>query len=893
MRNVKKMFDLSSLVTASIQLLRYAVFLSSNNLLDDSQMDKLLNWMIKMNQCFLIKRLVRIRTPTLEIFQSQLLLSATRLQEIEMVLFVLAYRVDVNTPALDVPITTALYMATAKQDVRLVRLLLNAGADPNPRISFSQMGSPLQSLVQSNIHYVINYEIVQALLDAGGDANVAPTELLDPNTLLTSAVKIRDAALVQLLLASRAVVNTMTKTSMTALQMAASVNDIGIVETLLDAGADVNAPVGSRYQTARTAAAESGYNKHHLTSAIQFASINSNVELVQILIDFEADVNGYMPTKEDITSEFGDKIINSNDVYWQTPLQIAVTKSNIILVRLLLLSGADANAQQYGDAPLQIAAGKDNIALVRLLLWNGAHVNAAAGKDRGRTALQAAAYIGNSELVGILLHGGADVNAPPAPIHGRSAIQAAAQGGHIDILRTLIHLGADVKAKACHRGGRTCLQAAAEAGNTEIVLLLLKLGAEVNAPAAGEDGRTALQAAAYEHHIPIIDILLKAGADVNAVPSAVKGTSVLYAAIRNGDLVPAQRLLVSVDPNGPTGRHPPIFEAAQRGNFELVQSLIEAGADVNATTTLFTGTQQSVLQKAINCGNIKIVHALLEAKANPNFRITNEILGPLELAVREGSTELVRLLLANGAHANSAPSDKCPSVTALCLALDLPSVPEEIVKDLITSGADVNRGCSEHGLPLCCAIESPFFTKLLLDSGADVNGQWPGGPTALQVVCMGPNIDTIQLLLNAGADINAAASPKWGRTALQAAVEAGEIPIINLLIQNGANCNALAAESDGATALQFAARKGSIYIVLLLLRAGAEINAPSSAAGGRTALEEAAENGRLNVVSFLLKNDPDKDGLDARCQRAAKLAEENDHVFISRILKQYKRNEID
>jgi ankyrin repeat protein len=146
-------------------------------------------------------------------------------------------------------------------------------------------------------------------------------------------------------------------------------------------------------------------------------------------------------------------------------------------------------------------------------------------------------------------------------------------------------------------------------------------------------------------------------------------------------------------------------------------------------------------------------------------------------------------------------------------------------------------------------------------------------------------------LLEAGADINAPASPLQGKTALQAAVKYGKAPIIKLILQQGADCNALAAKSYGATALQFAAMEGRISIVLLLLRAGAEINAAPSATGGRTALEAAAENGRLDVVSLLLKNDTDVAGLDARCQRAAKLAVENDNPIISRLLKEYKRND--
>jgi ankyrin repeat protein len=333
-RNVEKMFDLSSMVDASLQLLRYAVFLSSNNLLFDSQIDKLLKWMINTDQSFLIERLIKIKTPTVEIL-SHLLISATRLQEIDMVLAVLAHGIDVNIPAGHGRKTTALYQATVKEDLHLVRLLLNAGANPNLSTAYSQSESPLQAFVRSKK----NHELVQMLLDAGGDANIAPNEIWSPVTLLTSAALSGDVALVRILLKSNAEVNMMTESSVTSLQAAASANQIEIVQILVDAGADVDAPFGNRYRTARVAATNDlGYN--HLVSPIQHAAYNHNIEMVQILLDLDANVDGYTEVNEVKNDDSDDFDL----ACLQTPLQLAVSNRNSILVRLLLLSGADVNA---------------------------------------------------------------------------------------------------------------------------------------------------------------------------------------------------------------------------------------------------------------------------------------------------------------------------------------------------------------------------------------------------------------------------------------------------------------------------------------------------------------------------------------------------------------------
>lgn len=54
------------------------------------------------------------------------------------------------------------------------------------------------------------------------------------------------------------------------------------------------------------------------------------------------------------------------------------------------------------------------------------------------------------------------------------------------------------------------------------------------------------------------------------------------------------------------------------------------------------------------------------------------------------------------------------------------------------------------------------------------------------------------------------------------------------------------------------------------------------------ALDAAAESGRLEIVLLLLKNDDDPEGIDIRCERAAKLAASNGQCVIARIIREYK-----
>ncbi|EXL40290.1 hypothetical protein FOCG_17178, partial [Fusarium oxysporum f. sp. radicis-lycopersici 26381] len=62
----------------------------------------------------------------------------------------------------------------------------------------------------------------------------------------------------------------------------------------------------------------------------------------------------------------------------------------------------------------------------------------------------------------------------------------------------------------------------------------------------------------------------------------------------------------------------------------------------------------------------------------------------------------------------------------------------------------------------------------------------------------------------------------YGRTALQAASEGGHIQVVERLLEAGANVNAAAAARYGRTALQAASAGGHIQVVKRLLNAGAK-----------------------------------------------------------------------
>ena len=114
-------------------------------------------------------------------------------------------------------------------------------------------------------------------------------------------------------------------------------------------------------------------------------------------------------------------------------------------------------------------------------------------------------------------------------------------------------------------------------------------------------------------------------------------------------------------------------------------------------------------------------------------------------------------------------------------------------------------------------------------------------------------------LLNHGAKVNST-TDAFGSTPLIAAIGSGNVETVKLLLDKGANPNAaLDFDEEGSTgargesALAVAAAGGNADIVRLLLKKGAKVNYRFKAGGliGPTALEAAQENGRTEIIRIL------------------------------------------
>ena len=181
----------------------------------------------------------------------------------------------------------------------------------------------------------------------------------------------------------------------------------------------------------------------------------------------------------------------------------------------------------------------------------------------------------------------------------------------------------------------------------------------------------------------------------------------------------------------------------------------------------------------------------------------------------------------------------------------------EAVRDLIERGADVNGLDAPGNFPLYGAVigEHADVVDLLLKKGAKVNQARAANVlpvmernnTALHAACVVGNQRVVELLINAGADINAFANvmEETARTAASF---------------KGLNPEQLKALSRlprelGVTPLTQAAKYGHAGVVKLLLDHGADVNFQRP--GNNTALIEAAMAGRRDVIELLLGSKAD------------------------------------
>ena len=266
-----------------------------------------------------------------------------------------------------------------------------------------------------------------------------------------------------------------------------------------------------------------------------------------------------------------------------------------------------------------------------------------------------------------------------------------------------------------------------------------------------------------------------------------------------------------------------LFTAVEQGDNKEVQRLLENGANVNATCKQGIHDKATPLHIAVDTNNLEAVRILIEHGANVNVKYS-KVGGfyPLRAAVYRGA-EMMRLLLDNGADADkskalvSAAGEGKTKIVEILLS-EYGANPNVIHIFRTALSAALGRHPDNHEM-----------IKMLLDYGADPNlivkEQFGISSTPLIQAFYGMRahddymVKNVQLLLDAGADVNVATTVKG---------YAGMTPLMWLMRRpNGGHCD----------------NDPNLKIARLLINAGADVNAKDKS--GKTVLDHVPESSRL------------------------------------------------
>ena len=424
--------------------------------------------------------------------------------------------------------------------------------------------------------------------------------------------------------------------------------------------------------------------------------------------------------------------------------------------------------------PLVDAAKNGDKDAVRSLIQKGANVNAAEAD--GATALHWASYRDDLDSANLLLRAGAKVNA--ANDLGVTPLWTASQNGSDAMVRRLLEAGANPNAALL--AGETPVMVASRSGYPVVVERLIAKGANVNARAAR--GQTALMWAVSQKHPDVVKVLLAGGAGVHARTEAWSqvmaitphgyldynraiphgnDTALMFAA-RVGDLDSA-RLLAAAGANVNDADAWGVSAAtlaAHSGHAEVLEFLLDKGADPNAAAAGFSALHTAIMRR-----DEKMVSALLTHRADPNaplktwtptrrssndYNFAPELVGatPFWLAARFSQPNAMRLLLKHGADPL-----------------------------FVHRGEHVTGGIAGNGYQ----HRTNVTTALMAAAGIGGGEAWvqpdPGEREALI-------LEAVKLALDLGVDINAANTD--GRTALDGARTLKLDTVVKFLVEKGA-----------------------------------------------------------------------------------------------------------
>ncbi|XP_076239069.1 no mechanoreceptor potential C isoform X1 [Calliopsis andreniformis] len=623
-------------------------------------------------------------------------------------------------------------------------------------------------------------------------------------------------------------------TGMTPLMYAVKDNRTGLLERMIELGADVGARNNDNY------------------NALHIAAMYSREDVVKLLLS-KRGVDPYAtggPKQQTavhlvasrqtgtatsilraLLAAAGRDIRLKVDGKGKIPLLLAVEAGNQSMCRELLAQQAPDQLRATnpsGDSALHLAARRRDIDMVRILVDYGATVDMQNGD--GQTALHIASAEGDETLVKYFY--GVRASASITDHQDRTPMHLAAENGHASIIELLAD---KFKASIFERtkDGSTLMHIASLNGHSECATMLFKKGVYLHMP--NKRGARSIHTAAKYGHVGIISTLLQRGEKVDATTN--DNYTALHIAVENAKPAVVETLLgygAEVHVRGGKLRETPLHIAARVPDGDrCALMLLKSGAGPNLTTD----DGQTPVHVAASHGNLATLLLLLEDGGDPMFKSKNGET-PLHLACRGCKADVVRHLIqfvkekkgqeTATAYVNSVTNE---GASALHYAaqiepseVETPGDDRAVVRALLEGGADVSLQTKQ-------AQESAFHHCALA-----------GNNEVLSEMISRMSATEVQKALNRQSAV--------GWTPLLIAAHRGHMELVTTLLANHARVDVF--DLEGRSALHLAAEHGYLQVCDALLANKAFINSKSRV--GRTALHLAAMNGYSHLVKFLVQD---------------------------------------
>ena len=555
------------------------------------------------------------------------------------------------------------------------------------------------------------------------------------------------------------------------LHEAASNHQLGTAKLLVAAGADLNAPWGSKNET-----------------PLNIAACFGSADVAEFLLEKGA-------------------VINSKDTRQWTALQAACVWGHYTTVEVILKHQKFQEYLPPGSPaqPIVLSSHMRRAKIINHLIDYGADPN--ISDPSGETALWHAAAAGMVDICRFLLENNADPDFTPS--NTAPPLVKAAMDGHLDIAKLLVEKGAHIEKTempgygwlrtpcvSLQRVSTQCMSwytdflflvnIATAYHEDEIVRYLITKGANVNSP--DSDGWTPIWIAARDGRTELLRMLAEAGANVDTACGENQFTplhvSACYSDITRVLLEYGADINIAAEESGTA------LDYAIKSNYPKTVKMILEVSKKKPDLTL--ESTQRATRNAVSRGYLDVVTMLLEAGANVNI-VDDDNTSLLSYAMTLDKADIVRSLLEYRPDLSLRDGNDKTALHYIGL-----KTPVASVRLVVNAGGKLDAFDKSRHTPLIHSIwlENQEVFEYLLAKEINLatlsQASFDGAGTPLHHACGWGTTKMVEMLLDRGSDINLACSGIYGTPLLASTLHASDEQkdkTIPLLLEKGADPN--------------------------------------------------------------------------------------------------------